>query len=1712
MTTTPEVKLRLSIDGARAVQDGVERVGAALDNSAAQAQALGAASAQAAAAQAELAKEAAQAAAAQAELAKESIRNAAAQQAAATATAQAAAAQQRIASAQSQAAAGMGAAAQAAGRMAQAQSALGTQTRMTGQQAAQMSAQLQDLFIQIQAGGSPMTALIQQGSQLSAVFGGMGNALKAVGSLISPAVIAIGAVAGAAATLGAAFVGGWRQSRELADALALTGNAAGVTTGQFEALAVAIGDRTQVSAGVARDALQQVVASGKIAGQAVQSVAAAAAAMSRVTGDDATDIARKFVGMSDDIAGAARKLNEQYNFLTAAQYAQIKAAAEAGDTNRAISMTFGELEARMNATQANLGTLERGWASLTKGLRDYWDVLKGIGRTDGTEQQVTALENRIAATRAGNFDRAELPGLERELETLKKAAFLEQERASAASRGAQVEKSRIKWIEDGVKYLSREKALAREIAQIRADASSSGFAADAPEVLERIKVATERHKEKAKAVREEGEAYIDGREAAREWARVMEQASDITEQAQVATLGLNRAQALLRAYLTSPAYAQATDGMRQLALAQLYAADAAIKEGEAQRKAADAMEAARKEREAQTRAYQQQADSAEARITRLEDEDRAAMMAADGQMSLAKSIELVAIERLREAQAIEMSFGNDEAAEAIQREIEARERLAEVMQSRAVRDGNAKAAAEHLREWQRISDQVGQSLADALMEGGRSARDYLKGLFRNLVLQPILRPLTSAIGGFVAYGASGGAYAGQEAGGGQLMSLANSYSALSKAYEYYTGSGSGTLSGAYASAYQSFATSAAGQSMGLSSAATIGNNASAYVAPQMTATGEAVGALGQYAGYAAIGQVIGRGISGGYSAIGGNSGSTAVNVGTAIGAIWGPIGAAVGGIIGGVVNRAFGRKAPEVTGQGITGTITGGDFTGQAYTDVLEKGGWFRSDKTYTTFTDLGADVSKALDAGAAQMLASVTEYTATLGLPAERMADVTADFKIAVTDSLDENSKAVADALGAYGDALLASYADVLEPLRAAGETFAQTVERVGGVLVSVNDTLGTLGVGQLAKSVTGGGQAVDLAGMFGGADQLASVAGQFYQSFYTQAERTSDLAARLGEAFSGLGITMPDVTRGAQQARDAYVDQVQAQDLTTEAGRKTFAALLQLSGAFDVLAQQAAQLEAQRAELQIELLRAQGKETEALAIERQRELEALRALDPALASVKEMIYAAVDAAKEAAKWQTVWAGVDSVIGDFLGGADLTRYRAERIQDVLGGAGIDSSVEGIIGATKEDILALWDAVGVDGKQAILDAYGAWQLLQEELAQSQIEELISGIGSSADDLLAAYNELHPAADGLVAAWRKNVAEIERLQSALDEFTGAASVDAIDKLRTDIANRDGLRGVIAGNEDTLAGLMAERGDPRAVDALRAREAKLWAEYAQSPTAEVAQAITRLTLDRIRLEGTIEQKARQQQYDTEYQQALAAYQVAQATVTLEEQARNAQMDALREQISAAERLKDLAANSAQFLAGVRGGSLSNLSYEGRLSASSTALDLALQSGQWADAALTTYLQQAQQTYGGATGAYSRVFDEAVARYEAQVKDGAAGADQAIATAQSQLAALEALVDQAPQLQQAVIDTSQAQIDALLRLNETFGGTAGVLTTSIDKQIKALEDQLKALEDLRKTQEGQITTYAEGVIAINERLDKLVGSVGSIKTTVETEAARA
>ena len=65
---------------------------------------------------------------------------------------------------------------------------------MSGWSLVGLPAQFTDIFTQLAAGQSPMQILIQQGGQIKDSFGGVGNAVRALASAITPTMLAIGAL------------------------------------------------------------------------------------------------------------------------------------------------------------------------------------------------------------------------------------------------------------------------------------------------------------------------------------------------------------------------------------------------------------------------------------------------------------------------------------------------------------------------------------------------------------------------------------------------------------------------------------------------------------------------------------------------------------------------------------------------------------------------------------------------------------------------------------------------------------------------------------------------------------------------------------------------------------------------------------------------------------------------------------------------------------------------------------------------------------------------------------------------------------------------------------------------------------------------------------------------------------------------------------------------------------------------------------------------------------------------------------------------------------------------------------------------------------------------------------------------------------------------------------------------------------------------------
>ena len=582
---------------------------------------------------------------------------------------------------------------------------------------------------------------------------------------------------------------------------------------------------------------------------------------------------------------------------------------------------------------------------------------------------------------------------------------------------------------------------------------------------------------------------------------------------------------------------------------QPFAKELAKEQAEALKQQAKAAEDLAKAEFERIEALERNAASAEEQLQRLLDEERTLVIAAERNITLAQAIEEVAIARLREQQAALMREGDRDAEVlAIQREIDARKKLAEAIGRKEARDAATESAKDAAREWERTAENIERSLTDALLRGFESGKDFARNLrdtvvnmFQSMVLRPVIQAVVAPVAGGLTsmFGLPGTANAGQL---GNSMGIA---SGIKSVYD--------TIVGGFTSLGNSVAFAA--QDIG----AWLVNNTTGVLnrfGGSLMSNAGTLGTVGSYLGGVGAGLALGNLISGGYSAIG-KSGNTANVAGTAIGAFFGgPIGAAIGGAIGGLVNRAFGRKAPVTTGSGIIGTFSTEGADVQQYQEWFSKGGWFRSDKSGVNYSAVSAELDDFLDQSLRQITMATKMYASVLGLNADAVNGITQSVKISLMGlNAEQQQEAVLKALSAFGDRLADAY---VNPFRRASETSGEALARLANSLVTVNQVFDTLNQTLLHASLVGGDAASKLLDAFGGADAFTQSTSAYYQAFYSDAERVDTATRQLSFALESMGLVLP-------RTRAEFRALVEAQDLYSDSGRQTYAALLKLAPVFN-------------------------------------------------------------------------------------------------------------------------------------------------------------------------------------------------------------------------------------------------------------------------------------------------------------------------------------------------------------------------------------------------------------------------------------------------------------------------------------------------------------------------------------------------------------------
>lgn len=287
------------------------------------------------------------------------------------------------------------------------------QANMRKQADRMLPAQMTDITVGLATGQSPLMVALQQGGQLKDMYGGVAPAIAAVTkatlALVNPTTVALGAVA----ALGTAWYQGAKESEAFTAAILMNGNAAGTTTSQLTSTAQAVG-RVTGSYSLAIEATRELAATGRVANAQLSLAAQATVGMAQVGAAAVGDMTAKFAELGKSPVEASRKLNEQYHYLTASVYEQIKALEEQGRKEDAAALaqrTYAQaMTDRVAEAKAQLNALGRAFHWVGEQAGGMWNAMKNIGRVRPLADQLAEAQKEYATLVTAANNSAKIAG------------------------------------------------------------------------------------------------------------------------------------------------------------------------------------------------------------------------------------------------------------------------------------------------------------------------------------------------------------------------------------------------------------------------------------------------------------------------------------------------------------------------------------------------------------------------------------------------------------------------------------------------------------------------------------------------------------------------------------------------------------------------------------------------------------------------------------------------------------------------------------------------------------------------------------------------------------------------------------------------------------------------------------------------------------------------------------------------------------------------------------------------------------------------------------------------------------------------------------------------------------------------------------------------------------------------------------------------------
>lgn len=194
---------------------------------------------------------------------------------------------------------------------------------------------------------------------------------------------------------------GAEESNNFANSMRATGNYAGISRSQFFQMGEDVSKATGKSAGSLRALELQLIRTGKVSGDNIGKMVTDAALLGRAMGEKPVDAMKTLMSVVDATGGTVKQfdnkladLNDQFHFLTLAEFKQIEAMYKHGDVAGAIGKIMDELKGNLSDQVENLGYAETAWRNLTKAIAGAWDAMMAWGRTPTNLETFNDLKQR----------------------------------------------------------------------------------------------------------------------------------------------------------------------------------------------------------------------------------------------------------------------------------------------------------------------------------------------------------------------------------------------------------------------------------------------------------------------------------------------------------------------------------------------------------------------------------------------------------------------------------------------------------------------------------------------------------------------------------------------------------------------------------------------------------------------------------------------------------------------------------------------------------------------------------------------------------------------------------------------------------------------------------------------------------------------------------------------------------------------------------------------------------------------------------------------------------------------------------------------------------------------------------------------------------------------------------------------------------------------